>query len=112
MVEEFSGKKVEGLIWRTGEVALLGVEFGVVGGSSTHAVEGADVETMQLYQILYPNIISSRVWQIGCTTQTMIETKAEKFTIGHEALKDAPHWSVSLAMRPQKMPLIRGLCLV
>ena len=49
MVEEFSGKKVEGLIWRTGEVALLGVEFGVVGGSSTHAVDEVDVREIQLY---------------------------------------------------------------
>ncbi len=72
MVKVFSGKKVVGLIWRTGEVALLGVEFGVMGGSSTHAVEEADMETMRLYQMLYPNIISSRVWQIGCTKQTMI----------------------------------------
>jgi hypothetical protein len=53
MVKVFSRKKVVGLIWRTGEVSLLGVEFSVVGGSSTHAVEGADVETMR------PNIISS-----------------------------------------------------
>ena len=66
MVKEFSGKEVVGLIWRTSEVALLRVEFGVVGGSSTHAVEGADMETMRLYQMLYPNINSSRVWQIGC----------------------------------------------
>ena len=43
MVEVFCRGKVIGLIWRTGEVALLGVEFGVVGGSSTHAVEGADI---------------------------------------------------------------------
>ncbi len=100
MVKVFSRKKVVGLIWRTGEVALLGVEFGVVGGSSTHAVEGADMEMMQLYRMLYPNIISSRVWQIGCTKQTMIETRANKFVIGHEASKDAPCWSVLLAMRP------------
>jgi hypothetical protein len=112
MVKVFSGKEVVGLIWRTGEVTLLGVEFGVVGGSSTHAVEGADVETMQLYQMLYPNIISSRVWQIGCTKQTMIETKADTFIIDHEASRDAPCWSVSLAMRPQNMPLVGGLCLV
>jgi hypothetical protein len=58
------------------------------------------METMRLYQMLYPNINSSRVWQIGCAKQTMIETKADKFVIGHEALKDALHWSVSLAMRP------------
>ncbi len=100
------------MIRRTGEVALLGVEIGVVGGSSTHAVEGEDVETMRLYQMLYPNITSSRVWQIGCTKQTMIETKAEKFVIGHEALKDAPRRSMSLAMKPRKMPLLGGFCLV
>ncbi len=106
MVKVFSGKKVVGLIWRTSEVALLGVEFGVVGGSSTHAVEGADMELMRLHQMLYPNINSSRVWQIGCAKQIMIETRADKFVIGHETSKDAPHWSVSLAMRPLKMPLI------
>jgi hypothetical protein len=89
-----------GLIWRTSKVALLAVEFGVVGGSSTHAMEGTDMETMRIYQMLYPNIISSRVWQIGCAEQSMMETRADKFVIGHEASKDAPHWSVSLAVRP------------
>jgi hypothetical protein len=62
------------------------------------------MEMMRLYQMLYPNINSSRVWQIGCTKQTMIETRADKFVIGHEASKDAPHWSVSLAVRPRKIP--------
>jgi hypothetical protein len=66
MVKVFCRKNGVGLIWRTGEVTSLGVEFGVLGGRSAHAVEGADMETMQLYQILYPNINSSRVWQIGC----------------------------------------------
>ncbi len=47
-----------------------------------------------------------------CAKQTMIETKGDKFVIGHEASKDAPCRSVSLAVRPQKMPLIGGLCLV
>jgi hypothetical protein len=107
MVEVFCGKKVVGLIWRTGEVALLGVEFFLVGGSSTHAVvEEADTEDMRLYQMLYPNINSSRVWQIGCAKQTTIETRGDKFLIGHDAS------SVSLAVRSQKMPLIGGLCLV
>ena len=69
MVKVFCGKKVIGLVWRTGEVASLGVEFGVVGGSSTHAVEGADMERMQLYQMLYPNINFSRVWQLGCANK-------------------------------------------
>ncbi len=43
MVKVFCGQKVIGLVWRTGEVALLGVEFGVVGGSSTHAVDEVDM---------------------------------------------------------------------
>ncbi len=96
LVKVFSRKKVVGLIRRVGEVATLGVEFGVVGGSSTHAVEGADIETMRLYQMLYPNITSSRIWLIGCAKQTMIETKVDKFVIGHEASKDplvgVCHW--------------------
>jgi hypothetical protein len=100
MVKVFIRKKVVGLIQRASEVAMVGVEFGVVGGSSTHAVEGEDVETMRLYQMLYPNITSSRIWLIGCTKQTIIETKAGKFVIGHEASKDAPCRSLSLAMRP------------
>ncbi len=100
MVKILSGKKVVGLIWRTGEVPLLGVEFGVVGGSSTHAVEGADMEMMRLYQMLYPNINSSRIWQLGCAKESMIETRADKFVIHHGASKVAPCRSVSLAMRP------------
>jgi hypothetical protein len=52
MVKVFCGKKFVGLVWRTGEVALLGVEFGVVGGSSTHAVDEVDMEEMRLYQIM------------------------------------------------------------
>ncbi len=112
IVKVFCGKKVVCLIWKTGEVTSPGVEFGVVGGSSTHAVEEADMEEMRLYQMLYSNINSNRVWQIGYTEQKMIETRGDKFVIGHEASKDAPRWSVSLAVRPQKMPLIGGLCLV
>ncbi len=49
MVKVFCGKEVVSLVWRTGEVALLGVEFGVVGGSSTHAVDEVDVREIQLY---------------------------------------------------------------
>ena len=40
----------------TGEVALLGVEFGVVGGSSTHAVDEVDMREIRLYQMLYPDV--------------------------------------------------------
>ncbi len=56
MVKLFCGKKVIGLVWKTGEVALLGVEFGVVGGSSTHAVDEVDMKEIRLYQILYPDV--------------------------------------------------------
>ncbi len=54
---------------------------------------------MQLYQMLYSHITSSRIWLIGCAKQKMME-KAGRFVIVHDALKDAPCWSLSLAMRP------------
>jgi hypothetical protein len=54
MVEVFCGKKVIGLVWRAGEVALLGVEFGVVGGRSTHDVNEVDVKEIRLCQTLLP----------------------------------------------------------
>jgi hypothetical protein len=44
--------------------------------------------------------------------QTNNDRRADKFVIGHEASKDAPCRSVSLAMRPQKMPFVGGLCLM
>jgi hypothetical protein len=56
MVKVFCDKKVVGLVWRTGEVALLGVEFGVVGGTSTHAVDEVDKREIRLYQMLYPDV--------------------------------------------------------
>ncbi len=55
MVKVFCGKKVVSLVWRTGEVALLGVEFGVVGVSSTNAVDEVNVREIRLYQMLYPD---------------------------------------------------------
>ncbi len=48
MVKVFCGKKVVSLVWRTGEVPTLGVEFGVVGGSSTHAVDEVDMREIWL----------------------------------------------------------------
>ncbi len=54
MVKVFCGKKVIGLVWRTGKVALLGVEFGVVGGRSTHAVNEVDMKEIRLCQTLLP----------------------------------------------------------
>ncbi len=56
MVKVFCRKKVIGLVWRTSEVALLGVEFGVVGGSSTQAVDEVDMREIWLYQMLYPDV--------------------------------------------------------
>ena len=54
MVEVFCREKVIGLVWRTGEVPLLGVEFGVVGGRSTHAVNEVDIKEIQIRQMLLP----------------------------------------------------------
>ncbi len=46
--------KVVGLVQRTGEVASLGVEFGVVGGRSTHAVNEVDIKEIRICQTLLP----------------------------------------------------------
>jgi hypothetical protein len=54
MVEVFCGEKIIGLVRRTGEVALLGVEFGVVGGRSTHAVNEVDIKEIRICQTLLP----------------------------------------------------------
>jgi hypothetical protein len=54
MVEVFCREKVIGLVRRTGEVALLGVEFGVVGGRSTHAVNEVDIREIWICQTLLP----------------------------------------------------------
>jgi hypothetical protein len=43
------------LVWRTSKVALFGVEFGVVGDSSTHVVDEVDMREVWLYQMLYPD---------------------------------------------------------
>jgi hypothetical protein len=75
MVNVFCSKKVVSLVWRTGEVPSLGVEFGVVGGSSTHALDEVDMREMRLYQMLYPDVKSSRERQIGCAEQTTIATR-------------------------------------
>ncbi len=57
MVELFCREKVIGLVRRTGEVALLGVEFGVVGGRSTHAVNEVDMKEIWLCQTLLPYLM-------------------------------------------------------
>ncbi len=54
MVKVFCGEKVIGLVWRTSEVASLGVEFGVVGGRSTHAVNEVNIKEIRLCQTLLP----------------------------------------------------------
>jgi hypothetical protein len=54
MVKVCCGEKVIGLVRRTGEVALLGVEFGVVGGRSTHAVNEVDIKEIRICQTLLP----------------------------------------------------------
>jgi hypothetical protein len=57
MVKVFCGKKVIGLVWRTSEVASLGVDVGVVGGRSTHAVNEVDMKEIQLCQTLLPFLV-------------------------------------------------------
>ena len=54
MVEVLCGKNVVGLVRRTGEVALFGVKFGVVGSKSAHAIDEASVREVQLCQTLLP----------------------------------------------------------
>ncbi len=54
MVEVLCGKKVVGLLRGTGEVTLLGVEFGAVGGRSAHAVNDANIKGIWLCQTLSP----------------------------------------------------------
>ncbi len=54
MVKVFCGERIIGLVRRTGEVALLGVEFGVVGGRSTHAVNEVGMKEIRLCQRLLP----------------------------------------------------------
>ncbi len=60
MVEVLCGKKVVGLVQRTGEVALFGVKFGVVGSRSAHAVVEASVEEIRLCQTLSPSLMMGK----------------------------------------------------
>ncbi len=62
MVEVLCGKKVVGLLQGTSEVTLLGVEFGVVGGWSAHAVNDANIKGIWLCQTLStPFLMMGRV---------------------------------------------------
>ena len=54
------GKKVVGLVRRTGEVASFGVKFGVVGSRSAHAVVEASVKEIRLCQILSPSLMMGK----------------------------------------------------
>jgi hypothetical protein len=56
---------------------------------------------------------SSREWQIGCAEQTTVATrKVASSSLAMRPQKNAPCWSMSLALWPQRMPLVGGLCLV
>ncbi len=52
MVKVLCGKKVVSLLRGAGEVTSLGVEFGVVGGWSAHAVNDANIKGIRLCQTL------------------------------------------------------------
>ncbi len=54
MVGVLCGKKVVGLLGETSEVTLLGVEFGVGGGRSAHAVNDANIKGIWQCQTLSP----------------------------------------------------------
>ncbi len=54
MVKVLCGKKVVGLLQRSGKVTLLRVEFGVVGGWSAHAVNDANIKGIRLCQSYHP----------------------------------------------------------
>ncbi len=60
MFEVLCGKKVVGLVRRTGEVAPFGVKFGVVGSRSAHAVVEASVKEMWLRQTLSPSLMMGK----------------------------------------------------
>jgi hypothetical protein len=60
MVEVLCGKKVVGLVRRTGEVAPFGVKFGVVGSRSAHAVVEANFKEIRLCQTLSPSLMMGK----------------------------------------------------
>ncbi len=60
MVKVLCGKKVVGLAWRNGEVALFGVKFGVVDSRSAHAVVEASVKKIWLCQTLSPSLMMGK----------------------------------------------------
>ncbi len=60
MVEVLCGKKVVGLVRRTGEVALFGVKFSVMGSRSAHAVVEASVMEIRLCQTLSPYLMMGK----------------------------------------------------
>jgi hypothetical protein len=60
MVEVLCGKKVVGLVWRTGEVAPFGVKFGVVGSRSAQAVVEVSVKEILVCQTLSPSLMMGK----------------------------------------------------
>jgi hypothetical protein len=60
MVEVLCGKKVVGLVWRTGDVAPFVVKFGVVGSRSAHAVVEVSVKEIRLCQTLSPSLMMGK----------------------------------------------------
>jgi hypothetical protein len=65
------------LFWRTNEVALLGVEFGVVGGRSTHAVNEVDIKEKRICQTLLPFLMMGN-GNTFSLKQTMTATRMVK----------------------------------
>ncbi len=100
MVEVLCGKKVVGLLRGTGEVTLLGVEFGVVGGRSANAVNDANIKGIQLCQMLSPffNDGESNVFFLNQTNNS--DYNGQMFVIGLKSLRTKLCWSVSLAVQP------------
>ncbi len=60
MIKVLCGKKVVGMVQRTGEVAAFGVKFGVVGSRSAHAVVEVSVKEIQLCQTLSPFLMMGK----------------------------------------------------
>jgi hypothetical protein len=54
MVKVFCGKKVIGLFRGTNEVTLFGIEFSIVGGRITHAVDEVNMKKIRLCQTFLP----------------------------------------------------------
>ncbi len=65
------------MVRRTGEVTLLGVEFGVVGGRSTHAVNEVEIKEIWICQTLLPFLMMG-IGNMFSLKQTMTATRMVK----------------------------------